>query len=138
MTQHIPQGEGGEQGDPLMPTLFSLGQHPALEAAQRRLRDKAKLFAHLEDVVFVCRPNRVAEVEAVPEPNGPKFGWQHRANMWLEEQRFASHWAELPQLVKALWRSQRRGRWRWSRQPSEFVGWPKRVLILCHPSSKAE
>ena len=46
-----------------------------------------------------------------PEPNGPKFGWQHLANMSLEEQRFASPWAELSQLVKALWRSQR-GRWR--------------------------
>ena len=23
--------------------------------------------------------------EAHPEPNGPKFGWQHRANMFLEE-----------------------------------------------------
>ena len=60
-TQHIPQGEGGEQGDPLMPILFSLGQHPALEAAQSRLRDKAKFFAYVDDVVFVCRP----EVEAV-------------------------------------------------------------------------
>ena len=53
-----------EQGNPLMPMLLSLGQHPALEAAQRRLRDTAKLFAHLDDVVFVCRPDRVAEVEA--------------------------------------------------------------------------
>ena len=33
--------------------------------------------------------------EAHPEPNGPKFGWQHRANMSLEEQRFASHWADV-------------------------------------------
>ena len=31
-----------------------------------------------------------------------KFGWQHRANMSLEEQRFASHWAELSHPVKAL------------------------------------
>ena len=30
--QMIPQGEGGEQGDPLMPLLFSLGQHSALDA----------------------------------------------------------------------------------------------------------
>ena len=28
----IPQGEGGEQGDPLMPLLFSLAQHVALVA----------------------------------------------------------------------------------------------------------
>ena len=29
--QMIPQGEGGEQGDPPMPLLFSLGQHAAFE-----------------------------------------------------------------------------------------------------------
>ena len=28
----IHQNEGGEQGDALMPLLFSLGQHPALQA----------------------------------------------------------------------------------------------------------
>ena len=38
-TQEIPQGEGREQGDPLMPMLFSLGEHPALEAIQRRLAE---------------------------------------------------------------------------------------------------
>ena len=32
ITHTIPQGEGGEQGDPLMPLLFSLGQHAALQA----------------------------------------------------------------------------------------------------------
>ena len=65
-TQHFPQGEGvREQGDPLMPMLFSIGQHPALEAAQRRLRDNEKFFAFMDDVVFVCSPDRVAEVEVV-------------------------------------------------------------------------
>ena len=34
-TQYIPQGEGGEQGDPLMPLLFALGQHRVLEAHPR-------------------------------------------------------------------------------------------------------
>ena len=34
-THEIPQGEEGEQGDPLMPILFSLGEHPALEAIRR-------------------------------------------------------------------------------------------------------
>ena len=29
---NIVQGERGEQGDAMMPLLFSLGQHPALEA----------------------------------------------------------------------------------------------------------
>ena len=54
------KGREGEQGDPFMLMLFSLGWHRALEAVQRRL-----CFAYLDDVVFVCRPDRVAEVEAV-------------------------------------------------------------------------
>ena len=37
VSQSIPQGEGGEQG-PLMPMLFALGQHAALEAIQARMR----------------------------------------------------------------------------------------------------
>ena len=41
----IDQGEGGEQGDPLMPMLFSLGQHNALRAAQARL-GKVNSFSH--------------------------------------------------------------------------------------------
>ena len=44
-THLIPQGEGGEQGDPLMPMLFSLGMHPALMAAQERLRPAERIFA---------------------------------------------------------------------------------------------
>ena len=44
VTQSIPQGEGGEQGDPLMPMLFALGQQqgscsdPGKDEA-RRTRD---------------------------------------------------------------------------------------------------
>ena len=35
----IRQGEGGEQGDALMPLLFSLGQHGALKAVARGLEE---------------------------------------------------------------------------------------------------
>ena len=58
-TQEIPQGEGGEQGDPLMPMLFSLGEHTALEAIQWRLADGEKLLAYLDDVTVICRPERM-------------------------------------------------------------------------------
>ena len=37
--REIQQGEGGEQGDPLMPALFALGQHGALCAVQESLHD---------------------------------------------------------------------------------------------------
>ena len=41
----IHQGEGGEQGDALMPLLFALGQHSALDAIQENLEDGEHLFA---------------------------------------------------------------------------------------------
>ena len=50
---------------PLMPLLFSLGQHPALEALQRRLRGNEKVFAFLDDIVVVCSPDRVVAVKAI-------------------------------------------------------------------------
>ena len=40
VTHEIHQGEGGEQGDALMPALFSLGQHPALVAETARSERK--------------------------------------------------------------------------------------------------
>ena len=41
---HEIQGEGGEQGDPLMPALFALGQHQALEAIQGSLQPSDPRF----------------------------------------------------------------------------------------------
>ena len=59
----IDQGEGGEQGDPMMPLLFSLGQHPALRSVQDQLGN-VRVFAYLDDVWVVCAPDRVSEVYA--------------------------------------------------------------------------
>ena len=58
----IPQGEGGEQGDPLMPLLFCLGQHPVVTAVRAELEEGEKLFAYLDDLYIVCAPGRVGEV----------------------------------------------------------------------------
>ena len=39
-TKHrITQGDGGEQGDAMMPGLFSLALHPALERIRQELAD---------------------------------------------------------------------------------------------------
>ena len=53
---HIVQGEGGEQGDPLMPLLFALRQH----AVQNTLGPTERLLAFLDDVYTVTTPERVA------------------------------------------------------------------------------
>ena len=69
----IPQGEGGEQGDPLMPLLFRLGQHPALAAVSAGLRDGERLFAFHDDLYIVCRPERVGAVHDLLR----RYLWQH-------------------------------------------------------------
>ena len=50
----IHQGEGGEQGDALMPMLYSLGQHATLQAVQDALLLGEHLFAYLDDIYIVC------------------------------------------------------------------------------------
>ena len=53
MVHTIPQGEGGEQGDHLMPLLFSVGQHSSLEAVGAQLRRGEHLLAFLDDIHMV-------------------------------------------------------------------------------------
>ena len=65
VVHHIRQGEGGDQGDPLMPLLYSLGQHSALVSIQGMLRDGERLFAFHDDLYVVTVPNRVGAIFAV-------------------------------------------------------------------------
>ena len=58
----IQQGEGGEQGDALMPMFFSLGQHRALVASAEQLQEHEMLFAFLNNIYVVCDPDRVEKV----------------------------------------------------------------------------
>ena len=61
--REIQQGEGGEQGDPLMPALLALGQHDALCAVQESLHPSEILMAFLDDLHVVSVPERIASVE---------------------------------------------------------------------------
>ena len=61
-THEVHQGEGGEQGDPLMPHLYALGQHPALEDVRGQLRPSEAIFAYLDDVYVLCQPDQATEV----------------------------------------------------------------------------
>ena len=54
----ITQGEGGEQGDPLMPALYALAQHAALAEASGRLHPDDWLFAFLDDLYVVSNRDR--------------------------------------------------------------------------------
>ena len=56
----IHQQDGGEQGDSLMPLLFSFGQHSGLEAVSDRLQADDILIAFSDDVYVVnARPDNV-------------------------------------------------------------------------------
>ena len=50
VTHEIVEGEAGEQGDPLMPALFALGQHEALVAVSERLLPTERLLAFHDDL----------------------------------------------------------------------------------------
>ena len=69
----LTQAEVGEQGDPMMPALFSLAQHPALEGIQRRLRDNERLLAFLDDIYVVCLADRVSSIHNVARGTLPTF-----------------------------------------------------------------
>ena len=57
-SREAKQGEGGEQGDALMPALFALGLHPALQQADELLEEGEWLGAFLDDVYLVTTRER--------------------------------------------------------------------------------
>ena len=70
VTHTILQGEGGEQGDTLMPMLYSLGQHRALEAIHSSFQPTETLMAFLDDVCAVTpSPDRVGGIYGCIQEN---------------------------------------------------------------------
>ena len=63
IVHRIPEG-GGEQGDAMMPLLFSVGQHEALDDVLRPLRAGEYLFAFLDNINLVTPPDRAGPVFA--------------------------------------------------------------------------
>ena len=66
--QHnVHQAEGGEQGDPLMLLLFSIGIQSALEVVAGQLLHGESVCAFLDDVHILCQPGRVHVLHSVLE-----------------------------------------------------------------------
>ena len=56
-THEIRQAEGGEQGDPVMPALFELDQHRALNAFQTQLLPGESLYTFLDEIYLIATPD---------------------------------------------------------------------------------
>ena len=54
--------EGGEQGDPLMHLLFSIGIQGALEEVAGTLEAGEQLCAFLDNIYVLCQPHRVKTI----------------------------------------------------------------------------
>ena len=54
----IEQGEGGEQGCPLMPALFALAQHEALVTANTELQEDEYIFRSSDDLYVITKRAR--------------------------------------------------------------------------------
>ena len=76
-THTVRQAEGGEQGDPLMPALFALAQHDALEEASAALQPGERLFSFLDDLYVTTTKERArAAFETVSNKVFEKAGVQ--------------------------------------------------------------
>ena len=75
--RHNIEQHEGEQGDPLMPMLFSLGLHNALEEVQQLLDPGEFLFAYLDDVFILSSPERTREIFNLLENTLPKRAGIH-------------------------------------------------------------
>ena len=58
----ITEADGGEQGDPLMPALFSLGLDFTLRAFQRDLLPGERAAAFLDDIYVTAPPHRIRQL----------------------------------------------------------------------------
>ena len=71
----VRQGEGGEQGDPLMPSLFALSQHQALLETRARLHPSNTLYAFLDDIYVTGPPGHTVGQFAIvtcQHPGAPR------------------------------------------------------------------
>lgn len=57
----IEQGEGGEQGCPLMPALYALAQRDAIAEASRGLREGERVLSFMGDLYVFTTRYRAAE-----------------------------------------------------------------------------
>ena len=84
--------QGGEQGDAMMPLLFCLGQHAALEAIQRGMSPDEKLLAFLDDLYIVSKPQRVGTLHSAAQRE--LWGPLQDPGPWGQDARVEPSWSQ--------------------------------------------
>ena len=108
----------------MMPLLYSLGQHRALQAVGEHLQEGEHLFAYLDDTFFVSSSLRVGPLYAVlQEALNVHAGIQINAG----KTQIWNRSGERPEVCNALERVARASNprvvvWRGSQLPSELQG----------------
>ena len=98
----MARGEGCEQGDPLAPVLFALGQHSALCSAASALHPAETLVAFLDDLYVVTTRGRARECRDTVI--GGRFGDEAATFLrLLARQRAAAVPAHLRPAAPAAW-----------------------------------
>ena len=95
IAHEVRQGEGGKQGDPLMPCLFALGQHEALQQARHHLHPSDVLYAFLDDIHVTGHPDRTAEQFRILQDSLRQHAniQVHRKDPRLEQRGRGAAWA---------------------------------------------
>ena len=94
--KEICQHEGGEQGDPLMPLLFCLAIHNVLVEVRSQLLPGEHLFAFLDDICALTKPERTRDVYDLLAHNLFQYSGIMRAKLGrgIEQEKFPSAWRE--------------------------------------------
>ena len=101
----VLQGEGGEQGDALMPALFSLGMADALKQAQDSLLADELVVAYLDDVYIITAPERaLAAYRTVTETIATVCGVQPNLGKTVVWNQAGTVPHEIQGLGEGVWR----------------------------------
>ncbi len=131
----IEQGEGGEQGCPLMPALYALAQHDALVEASGELLPDEKIFSFLDDLYLVTCKARAyeafLELSSRVEAHAGVQSHLGKLSAWSKAGGAAP--VDLNEHCPGAWRADMAGRREWRRDP----GHPSRQRGLC-PGARSQ
>ena len=143
----VSQAQGSEQGDPLMPLLFSIGIQGALEKVSGSLEVGELLCTFLDDIYFLCEPDRVRPLfdllaealmrhAAIQRHQGKKRAWNRSGTLPVDVNTLGDEvavgWDQTPEFVT----HQMEGRLAEERRLWEAIPHVPDLQCAAHPAPK--